>query len=78
MHSFAMSEHYVVLAEYPLVADAQALAARKWPFIENYEWLPERGTIFTVVSKADGTVLDKAHGRGSTVRTSAVCSARAL
>jgi carotenoid cleavage dioxygenase-like enzyme len=37
MHSFGMSEHYVVLAEYPLVADMQAIAARKRPFIENYE-----------------------------------------
>ena len=62
MHSFGMSEHYVVLAEYPLVADVQAIAARKRPFIENYEWLPERGTIFTVVSKADGTVVARAQG----------------
>ena len=60
MHSFGMSEHYVVLAEYPLVADVQAIAARKRPFIENYEWLPDRGTIFTVVSKADGTVVARA------------------
>jgi carotenoid cleavage dioxygenase-like enzyme len=62
MHSFGMSEHYVVLAEYPLVADVQAIAARKRPFIENYEWLPDRGTIFTVVSKADGTVVARAQG----------------
>jgi carotenoid cleavage dioxygenase-like enzyme len=29
MHSFGMSEHYVVLAEYPLVADVHAIAERK-------------------------------------------------
>jgi carotenoid cleavage dioxygenase-like enzyme len=62
MHTFGMSENYVVLAEYPLVADVQTLAVRKRPFIENYEWLPERGTIFTVVSKADGTVVARAQG----------------
>ncbi|HEY2487481.1 MAG TPA: carotenoid oxygenase family protein, partial [Candidatus Binataceae bacterium] len=62
MHSFGMSEHYVLLAEYPLVADVQAIAVRKRPFIENYEWLPERGTIFTVVSKADGSVVARAQG----------------
>jgi hypothetical protein len=28
-----MSEHYVVLAEYPLVADVQAMAASKRPLI---------------------------------------------
>jgi beta,beta-carotene 9',10'-dioxygenase len=57
-----MSEHYVVLAEYPLVADVRALAERKRPFIENYEWRPERGTMFTVVSKTDGTVVARAQG----------------
>jgi carotenoid cleavage dioxygenase-like enzyme len=62
MHSFGMSERYVVLAEYPLLADVQAIAVRKRPFIENYEWLPDRGTIFTVVSKADGTVVARAQG----------------
>jgi len=60
MHTFGMSENYVILAEYPLVADVQALAVRKRPFIENYEWRPERGTIFTVVSKAEGTVVARA------------------
>jgi beta,beta-carotene 9',10'-dioxygenase len=62
MHSFGMSEHYVVLAEYPLVADTEAIAVRKRPFIENYEWRPERGTVFTVVSKADGTIVARAQG----------------
>jgi beta,beta-carotene 9',10'-dioxygenase len=62
MHSFGMSERYIVLAEYPLVADVQAIAERKRPFIENYEWRPERGTLFTVVSKADGRVIARAQG----------------
>ena len=38
------------------------MAARKGPFIQNYEWLPDRGTIFTMVSKADGTVVARAQG----------------
>jgi beta,beta-carotene 9',10'-dioxygenase len=62
MHSFGMSEHYVVLAEYPLVANIEAIAVRRRPFIENYEWRPERGTMFTVVSKADGRVVTRAQG----------------
>jgi carotenoid cleavage dioxygenase-like enzyme len=60
MHTFGMSERHIVLAEYPLVADAQALATRTRPFIENYEWRPERGTVFTVVSKAEGMVVARA------------------
>jgi beta,beta-carotene 9',10'-dioxygenase len=51
-----------VLTEYPLVGDVQAIAARTRPFIENYEWRLERGTIFTVISKADGTVVARAQG----------------
>jgi len=62
MHTFGMSERYIVLAEYPLVADVQAIAVRTRPFIENYEWRPERGTVFTVVSKADGSVVARAQG----------------
>ena len=42
-----------------------AAANLRWPdgyVRENYEWLPDRGTIFTVVSKADGTVVARAQG----------------
>ena len=54
MHSFAMSETYVVLVEFPLVVDPLKLALSGKPFIENYEWKPELGTRFTVFDRHSG------------------------
>ncbi|MCS3640658.1 carotenoid oxygenase family protein [Salinibacter ruber] len=54
MHSFGMSERYVILSEWPLVVNPTDLLLRGRPFIENFEWQPERGTRFRVLRKADG------------------------
>lgn len=56
MHSFAMTERYVVLVEYPFVVNPPSLALSGRPFIENYRWEPERGTTFTVIDRRDGSV----------------------
>lgn len=54
MHSFGMTETYVVLAEWPLVVDPMRLLLQGKPFIENFEWRPDRGTRFRVFRKSDG------------------------
>jgi carotenoid cleavage dioxygenase-like enzyme len=54
MHSFGMTERYVVLAEWPIVVDPLDLLLRGRPFIENFEWEPGRGTRFRILRKADG------------------------
>jgi len=54
MHSFGMTERYVILSEWPLVVDPLNLLLRGEPFIENFEWQPERGTRFRVLRKSDG------------------------
>jgi beta,beta-carotene 9',10'-dioxygenase len=54
MHSFGMSERFVILAEYPLVLNPLKLAAGTRSFIESYSWRPERGTRFTVIDRATG------------------------
>ncbi|PQJ34547.1 beta-carotene 15,15'-dioxygenase [Salinibacter sp. 10B] len=54
MHSFGMTEQYVILSEWPLVVDPLDLLLRGQPFIENFEWMPERGTRFRILRKADG------------------------
>lgn len=56
MHSFALTEKYVVLVEFPLVVNPRDLLHQKKPFIMNYKWKPERGTIFNVVDRATGKV----------------------
>lgn len=57
MHSFGITERYVVLAEFPLVVDPLRLVLSGRPFIENYRWQPERGTRFQLVPLDGGEVL---------------------
>jgi beta,beta-carotene 9',10'-dioxygenase len=54
MHSFAMTEQYLVLAEFPLVVSPLRLLLSGEPFIKNYRWEPERGLRFNVVAKDSG------------------------
>jgi len=54
MHSFAMTERYLILAEFPYVVDPLKLAFSGKPFIENYQWQPERGTRFQVFDHKAG------------------------
>jgi beta,beta-carotene 9',10'-dioxygenase len=57
MHSFGLSERWLVLAEFPLVVNPLALALSGRPYIENYRWKPERGTRFTLVERSTGESL---------------------
>lgn len=54
MHSFGLTERWLVLAEFPLVVNPLALALSGRPYIENYKWKPELGTRFTLVDRATG------------------------
>ena len=59
MHSFGITESHAILTEWPLVVNPVTLgmgALRGRPFIENYEWRPERGTRIQVVGLRDGSV----------------------
>ena len=56
MHSFGMTENWVILAEFPLVVNPLRLAFRLKPYIENYRWEPQRGVNFILVNKRDGSV----------------------
>jgi carotenoid cleavage dioxygenase-like enzyme len=60
MHSFGMTERYVVLAEFPLVVNPLRLRFANRPFIENYEWKPDRNTRFTVLDRRTGDVVTRA------------------
>jgi beta,beta-carotene 9',10'-dioxygenase len=54
MHSFGLTERFLVLAEFPLVVNPLALALANRPYIENYKWKPELGTRFTLVDRVTG------------------------
>lgn len=62
MHSFGLSEHYVVLAEFPLVVEPLRLALSGKPFIDCYRWEPERGTRFNVIDRQTGELRGRFEG----------------
>ncbi len=55
-HSFALTERYAVLAEPPLVLSPRALLGGR-PFVESFEWVPDRGARFTVFDRRSGRVV---------------------
>jgi carotenoid cleavage dioxygenase-like enzyme len=55
MHSFGMTENFVILAEFPLMMNPFRLLFRNKPFSENLAWKPERGTRWIALNKRDGT-----------------------
>jgi beta,beta-carotene 9',10'-dioxygenase len=57
MHSFGMTERYLVLTEFPLIVDPLRLRFSGRPFIENYRWAPDRGTRFHAIDKESGRLL---------------------
>jgi carotenoid cleavage dioxygenase-like enzyme len=65
MHSFALTERYAVLAEWPLTVNPLKMALGGRPFIENYVWDPGRGTRYTVIDRGDGSVRARVHGPAS-------------
>ena len=54
MHSFGLTERWIVLAEFPLVVNPLALALSGRPYIENFRWKPQRGTRFTLIDRLTG------------------------
>jgi carotenoid cleavage dioxygenase-like enzyme len=62
MHSFGMTDHYLVLTEFPLVVNPLKLLLGGKPFIRNYRWEPERGVRFHVVDKEKRKVVKEARG----------------
>jgi beta,beta-carotene 9',10'-dioxygenase len=54
MHSFGLTEHWLVLAEFPLVVNPVSIPLSGRPYIENYRWKPELGTRITLIDRASG------------------------
>jgi beta,beta-carotene 9',10'-dioxygenase len=58
MHSFGMTEHYVVLAEFSFFFNPIGLALKRKPYIGNASWKPERGARFLLMDRTDGRVVN--------------------
>lgn len=56
MHSFGLSQKYVILMEFPLVVNPLGMLMSGKPFIANYAWEPRRGTRFSLVDRQTGEV----------------------
>ncbi len=54
MHSFGLTERYLVLAEFPFTVNPLRLASGREPFIRNFRWEPERGTRVTLIERDGG------------------------
>ena len=54
MHSFGLTERWIVLAEFPFVVNPLSLVLSGRPYIENYRWKPDRGTRLTLLDRATG------------------------
>ncbi len=59
MHSFALTENYIILTEFPLVVKPLDLITKGQGFIKNFTWQPKRGTQFIVINRHDGSVKGK-------------------
>jgi len=57
MHSFGMTENFVILTEFPLYINPFSLLLTGSPFIENLFWKPEHGTTFLVIDKKSGKMI---------------------
>lgn len=56
LHSFGMSQNYIIIAEFPLVVNSIDLLLWLRPYIENFRWEPGRGTPFTILNRHTGQV----------------------
>jgi beta,beta-carotene 9',10'-dioxygenase len=54
MHSFGLTERWLVLAEFPLVVNPISIPLSGRPYIENYRWKPELGTKITLIDRDSG------------------------
>jgi carotenoid cleavage dioxygenase-like enzyme len=62
MHSFAVTERYVVMTECPWVLNPLTLLAFDKPFAEHFKWKPEQGSRFLVFDRDNGELVTEASG----------------
>jgi beta,beta-carotene 9',10'-dioxygenase len=57
IHSFAMTENYLILVEPPFRMSPLKFLFSTKPFIENYHWDTKEGTRITVIDKHNGNLI---------------------
>ncbi len=56
VHSFGLTEHWYVLAEFPWKVNPLRLVLSGRPYAENFRWKPEDGMRFILVNRSTGEV----------------------
>jgi carotenoid cleavage dioxygenase-like enzyme len=59
IHSFSMTENYLILVEYPFVLNLKSFLISKSTFTKNFRWAYNMPTVITIISKKDGEVIHK-------------------
>lgn len=54
MHSFGLTDNYIVLTACPFIVNPLQLGLSNRPFIENFRWKPKEGTRFYVIEHGSG------------------------
>ncbi|GMU19325.1 MAG: 15,15' beta carotene dioxygenase [Candidatus Babeliales bacterium] len=54
LHSFGMTEHYIILTETPFTVSPYDLLLSDTAFIDNFNWKPKNGSTFTLIDKRTG------------------------
>jgi beta,beta-carotene 9',10'-dioxygenase len=57
VHSFGMTEHHLVLVEFPITVHPLRLKFSTKPFIRNYRWRSDAATRIHIVNKDSGRVM---------------------
>lgn len=58
VHSFGLTENYIVFAEFPFTVNPPAIVLSGRPYIENFEWKPEQGTRIFLIDRRSGESSD--------------------
>lgn len=57
MHTFALTEHYVVMVEFPLMLNPLDLLLKGGGYISQFKWEPQRNTRFHLIDRSQGVVI---------------------
>lgn len=57
MHTFALTEHFVVLVEFPLVLNPIDILLKRGGYISQFKWEPERNTRFHVIDRSQSAII---------------------
>jgi carotenoid cleavage dioxygenase-like enzyme len=58
VHSFALTERFIVLTEHPFVTNPLSFFTPGGDgFVDFFDWRPDRGTIFHVIDREDGDIV---------------------